>query len=294
MTTTSTSNHSSCVASGWASETYNDTRLSLRSEEVLYSKTSKFQQIEVVKTNSHGNVLFLDGALMTTEADEYIYHEMLAHVPLCSLPKPPKQVLIIGGGDGGTVREVLRHESIERVVLCEIDGHVIEASRRFLPTIASKLDDTRVDIQVRDGVAYMQEAPDEAFDAILIDSTDPIGPGEGLFNQSFYEEARRVLTPEGVLSAQTESPISEPDNVKTIYAKLKRVFPVVEAYWGVVPTYPGALWSWAFCSKTVRPLEHINDAQLAKLEASNQYLNSGLLKGCFSLPNNLKQVLNFS
>ena len=152
--------------------------------QTLYKGQSEFQSIDILETSGFGRLLLLDGLVMTTEKDEFVYHEMISHIPLLAHPNP-KQVLVIGGGDGGTIREVLKHPSVERAVLCEIDGMVIEASKQWLPTIACALDDPKVEIQVADGAAYVAKHKN-TFDVILIDSTDPIGPGARLFNKEFY------------------------------------------------------------------------------------------------------------
>ena len=166
--------------------------IAIKAGKVLVSKQTPFQKLEIFETESSlGRVLTLDDLMMTTEGDEYHYHEMIAHIPMMH-HKCPKSVLVIGGGDGGTVREVLKHDTVERVVLCEIDGDVIEYSKQFLPTIACKLDDPKVEVLVQDAIEYVKDKKDE-FDIILIDSTDPMGPGEGLFTDEFYTNVKRSL-----------------------------------------------------------------------------------------------------
>lgn len=266
-------------------------RYGLRVSETLFSKQSEFQQVDVVTTKAYGRMLLLDGLVMTTERDEFVYHEMISHVPLLSMPRPPRRVLVIGGGDGGTVREVLKHPSVEEVVLCEIDPVVIEASKAYLPTIAAELDNPRCTIEVRDGVDYIQQQPDESFDVILIDSTDPIGPGVGLFNVAFYEQVKRVLAPDGIVTAQTESPFFEEEGLNKIYSNLREVFPVTTGYYGIIPTYPGNLWTWCFCSKSVQPGQPADKERQAVITATTHYYNEAIHQGAFALPSFLRRSI---
>ena len=174
--------------------------------ENLYSKKSKFQQVDIFKSKTLGNVLTLDGLMMTTVEDEFFYHEMIAHIPLCS-HKNPENVLVIGGGDGGTVREVLKHPSVKNVDLCEIDALVIEASKMFLPSIAGKLDDKRVNIYVEDAIEFIKTKKN-CYDVVLVDSTDPMGPGVGLFTEEFYTNVKESLKKGGIVTPQSESPFA--------------------------------------------------------------------------------------
>lgn len=262
-------------------------RLSYKITETLYHGESSFQKIDVVDTVAYGRMLLLDGLVMTTEKDEFVYHEMISHIPMLAHPNP-KKVLVIGGGDGGTVREVLKHPSVEEVVLCEIDGDVIDVSRRFLPSIAGKLDDPRVDIQVRDGVAYIAEQKNR-FDVILIDSTDPIGPGEGLFTEEFYHNVKAALTENGIMANQSESPIANPREIRLVYALLGRVFPTVTPYVATIPTYPGHYWSWAFCSESRKPADGFDNPVAAELEKGCKFFNRDVHKAVFALPNFVRE-----
>jgi spermidine synthase len=280
----------------WVTERNQGTAFSFKVESVIESKQTDFQKLDVLKTSTYGNLMLLDGLVMTTERDEYVYHEMISHVPLCALAKPAKRVLIIGGGDGGTLREVLRHPSMEEAVLCEIDGAVIEAGRQHFPTIGCAFDDPRATVLVADGVAYMKEASPESFDVILIDSTDPIGPGVGLFTQAFYHNAKRALTPYGILTAQTESPFADHVGMSRIYDVLHDVFDYVTAYHGTIPTYPGHLWTWSFCTKsaTVNPWDAISADYVASLETSEsplKYYNYDLHHGAFAHPTVMKNLV---
>ena len=172
--------------------------LAIKAKEVLFSAQSPFQKVEVFESDSMlGRVLTLDDLMMVTEGDEYHYHEMISHVPMMH-HKNPKSVLVIGGGDGGTVREVLKHDTVERVVLCEIDGDVVEECKKYLPTIACELDNPKVEVLVQDAIEYVKDKENE-FDIVLIDSTDPMGPGEGLFTDEFYTNVKRSLKKGGIV-----------------------------------------------------------------------------------------------
>ncbi len=180
--------------------------------KTLLNKKTPFQELTIVQSETLGNILLLDGIVQTTEKDEYVYHEMITHIPLFTHPNP-KKVLVVGGGDGGTIREVLKHPSIEKAVLCEIDEEVIKASKEFLPTISCGLDNPKCEIFIGDGIKYVHEHKNE-FDIIIIDSTDPFGAAEGLFGGSFYKEIYQALTAEGIFVAQTETPFYLPEVVK--------------------------------------------------------------------------------
>jgi spermidine synthase len=173
-------------------------------KKTLYHDQSEFQTLDVIETIEFGNMLVLDGMVMTTDRDEFVYHEMITHVAMNTHPNP-KEVLVVGGGDGGVIREILRYPTVIRAVLAEIDGKVIEASKKYFPQIAGKLDDPRVDIQVTDGIRHIQENKGK-YDVIIVDSTEPVGPAVGLFQKPFYEGIYEALKEEGIMVAQTESP----------------------------------------------------------------------------------------
>ncbi len=273
----------------WVRERFQDrTELGYKVTQVLHHSVSDFQEVDVVETVALGRMLFLDGMVMTSERDEFIYHEMIAHIPMLAHPNP-KTVLVIGGGDGGTIREVLKHPSVERAVLCEIDGEVIEVCKKYLPSIAGKLDDPKVEIEVRDGAAYIAEHPN-TFDVILIDSTDPIGPGEKLFTQEFYTHVLAALTENGIMACQSESPVAVPDECIRINRLLKSVFPYVQPYTACIPSYPGGQWTWSFCSKGLKPLAQINESVAAELEKHCRFYNREIHKTVFVLPNYVKAV----
>lgn len=264
--------------------------IAIKAGKVLFSDNSEFQKVEVFETESSlGRVLTLDDLMMTTEGDEFHYHEMIAHIPMMH-HKNPESVLVIGGGDGGTVREVLRHKSVKRVVLCEIDGMVIDACKRFLPTIACELDNPKVEILVQDAIEYIKDKKDE-FDIILIDSTDPIGPGEGLFTEEFYTNIKNSLKKGGIMVAQSESPVAQKDAVQKMYNLLKKVFPVCDTYTSNIPTYPGGYWAWAFCSVDVKPLSYFAEDRYGDIVKNCKIYNKDYHMARFALPNYLKELL---
>ncbi len=201
--------------------------------------TSAFQDIVVVDTPSHGVVLFLDGVVQITEADEFVYQEMIAHVPLIAHGNA-RDVLIIGAGDGGVLRRVLEHRGVARAVMVEIDGEVIRLAKEFLPGIGGDAwRDPRAEIIVGDGIAYVRQAPASSFDAIIVDSTDPIGVGEVVFTDEFYDNAARVLRPGGLIVNQCGVPAMQADELRTTSLRRRKFFPRVTAYVAAVPTYVG-------------------------------------------------------
>ena len=264
--------------------------LVIKTKEVLFSEQSPFQKVEVFDSDSIlGRVLTLDDLMMVTEGDEYHYHEMIAHIPMMQHPCP-KTVLVIGGGDGGTVREVLKHKTVEKVVLCEIDKMVIDVSKKFFPTVSCALDDKRVEIRVEDAIEFIKDKKDE-YDIILIDSTDPMGPGEGLFTDEFYTNIKQSLKKGGIMVAQSESPVAQQDSVKKMYEQLHRVFPIVSTYTSNMPTYPGGYWAWAFCSADVKPLEYYNDERANEIIPTCKMYNKDYHYARFALPNYLKKLV---
>ncbi|MCA2960003.1 MAG: polyamine aminopropyltransferase [Silvanigrellales bacterium] len=275
----------------WYQERHNDEiALGLHVKSVLHSVQSPFQRVDILDTTGFGRIMTLDGLMMVTERDEFVYHEMIAHVPLLVHPNP-KRVLVIGGGDGGTLREVLRHDSVQEAVLCEIDGEVVEAARKYLPFVATGLNHPRAKIHIGDGVDFVKKSDAGSFDLVIVDSTDPIGPGVGLFSGSFYKEVRRILRPGGIAMAQCESPWENAIDLKKVYGNLKDAFASVYAMTGTIPTYPFGYWSWAFASDTAHPFEKIELDRAHAIEKATRYYNTDMHRGAFALPNFLKQRL---
>lgn len=264
--------------------------VAIRVKEVLFSDQSPFQKVEILDTDSTlGKILTLDDLMMTSVGDEYFYHEMISHIPMMN-HKCPKSVLVIGGGDGGTVREVLKHDTVEKVVLCEIDGMVVDACKKFLPTIAGELDNPKVEILVEDAIEYIKTKQNE-FDIVLIDSTDPMGPGEGLFTEEFYTNVKKSLKQGGIVAAQSESPVVNKEEIKKMYTLLKKVFPITSTFTSPVPTYPGGYWAWAFCSESVEPLSYIDEKRCETITKTCKIYNKEYHQARFALPNFLKNLL---
>lgn len=215
-------------------------------QDILFDGRSAFQRIQIASSPMFGRMLILDDAVQTTERDEYMYHEMLAHLPLLTHPAP-RRVLIIGGGDGGTLEETLKHP-IEHAALVEIDQDVVTVSRRFLPGISGgAFDDARTSLVIADGIDFVRTAS-ERFDVILVDSTDPKGPGLALFSPEFYAACTRVLAPDGLLVAQSGSLLYQRELTDMVRRHLQTAFPVVGTYWAAVPAYPGVLWGFSYGS----------------------------------------------
>ena len=274
----------------WYDETFNEhTRLGLLVEETLFSEQSRFQKIEVIDTVGFGRVLVIDGVFMTSEYDEFLYHEMLAHPALTTAPSIDR-VLVIGGGDGGTVREVLRHPDVRQCVMIEIDEMVVNASKQYLPGIGTAWDDPRLDLRFIDGIEYVKTSTDDAYDVILLDGTDPVGPGAVLFDEEFYRGCKRMLSPSGVMALQSESPLLMMDIFVKTQHKLRDLFSEVHPYLGPVPLYGTGIWSWTWCSDTGEPLRPIPERQEAIVEASKAY-NQDLHQAIFALPNYVKRAL---
>ncbi|PLX89144.1 MAG: spermidine synthase [Desulfuromonas sp.] len=269
----------------WYTEKHTDhSGITLRIKKTLFSGKSPFQQLDIVETEDFGRMMLLDGLVMVTERDEFVYHDMITHPALFTHPAP-KNVLVIGGGDGGSIREIVKHPGVEQAVLCEIDGLVIEKSIALLPTMACAIDgsDPRVTLHVDDGIAYIREHQN-AFDVILIDSTDPIGPAVGLFEEEFYRLVNGALKEDGIMVAQSESPFYHAEIQRAMYRNLRAVFPIVEMYQAFIPTYPSGLWSFAFASKRYHPVDDFDRQRAASRPFATRYYNEDLHLGAFMLP----------
>jgi spermidine synthase len=260
--------------------------ITVKVTQTLHREKTPFQDLAVLDTEQFGRMLVLDGMVMTTIRDEFVYHEMITHVPLFTHPQP-KRVLVVGGGDGGSIREVLKHPSVEKAVLAEIDGRVIEASRRFLPEIAGALDDPRVDIQVVDGIQHVREHKN-TYDVVIVDSTDPIGPAVGLFTREFYQSIYEALTEEGVMVAQTESPFFNADLIRRVFKDIGAVYPVTRLYTAAIPTYPSGLWCFTLGSKKHDPLK-VDAATRPPIET--RYYTPRIHHAAFQLPRFAEELL---
>lgn len=276
--------------SAWYEETFHERfRVGFRTRRTLASRQSAFQTIELFETEAYGRALALDGLMMTSERDEYFYHEMIAHLPLCAV-RHPERVLIIGGGDGGTAREVLRHPEVERVTMVEIDGDVVDLCREHLPALGA-WDHPKLEVRIEDGVAFASQAPDGAYDVVLLDGSDPVGPAEGLFNAAFYSDVKRILRPGGVFGLQSESPLLQAPVFAQVQTTLSSVFPQVRPYFGLVPLYAGgSTWSWTLASVDA-DLASWDEDRLAALEPGLRYLNREVARAAFAQPAYVKAML---
>ncbi len=263
-----------------------DLIIGCRVSNTLYSEKSPFQEIMIVDTFEFGRMLLLDNVIQTTVADEFVYHEMITHVGLNTLVEP-RRVLVIGGGDGGSVREILKHKSVERVTHVEIDGKVIEACKKFLPEISCGLDDPRVEIIVDDGIKHVRERKN-TYDMIIVDSTDPVGPAEGLFGAAFYKDLYGALTETGLFVAQTESPFFNSDLIPGIIGDVRSIFPIARLFTAYVPTYPGGLWTFTMGSKKYDPLE-VDITGIP--EINTRYYNQEIHRASFILPQFVREMI---
>jgi spermidine synthase len=262
--------------------------ITVRVEKTLFSGRSDFQDITVFETEDYGRMLVLDGAIQTTERDEFVYHEMIVHVPLLAHPAP-KRVLIVGGGDGGCVREALRHPGVERVTLVEIDGMVVECARKFLPGIASGLDDPRAEVRIEDGVKFLRGRRGE-FDVIIVDSTDPVNMASPLTRAPFFRAAKEVLAPGGLYCCQSQGPVFEAKGMRRIARAIRKVFPKVSHYLAAVPTYPGGLWSFALAAKAGKSPAAIEPRPMPR-GMKTRYYTPDVHRAAFRLPRYVEEIL---
>jgi len=258
----------------WYTEKHSENvGITMKVSRTLFSGKSDFQQLDILETLEYGRMMLLDGLVMVTERDEFVYHDMITHPALFTHPDP-KKVLVIGGGDGGTIREIMKHKNVELAVLCEIDGLVIDQAIELLPSMSCEIDGSnpRVKLHVDDGIAYIKAHQGE-FDIILVDSTDPIGPAEGLFEEDFYRTVSAALKDDGIMVAQSESPFYHAEIQKNMYGNLRSVFPIVEMYQAFIPTYPSGLWSFAFASKKYHPVRDFDRKRAQNREFDTRYYN---------------------
>lgn len=265
----------------WISEVGPSFGFTVETTEHLYSARSPYQQIDIYQTAHCGKLMLLDGIIQFTEYDEFAYQEMLAHLPLFAHPCP-ERVLVIGGGDGGILREIAKHDCVKRIDLCEIDAMVIEAAKKFVPSMSCGFDDPRVAVHIADGSKFVADK-DSEYDVIIVDSTDPVGPGESLFNAEFYSKMKRALKPDGVIASQSESIYLHPAVIKRLMRINLDLFGSYNYALMLVPTYPtgtiGA--SVVSCSRDVKnPVREPDASMLAKL----RYYTSAIHRASFVLP----------
>ncbi len=266
---------------------------SLSVDKVLYDDTSNFQHIQVFENRQFGRVLTLDGVVQTTQGDEFIYHEMLTHVPILAHGNA-RNVLIIGGGDGGIAREVLRHQSVEAVTMAEIDEGVIAFSKTYLPSLSDgAFDDPRLKLVIADGANFMANSVDK-YDVIIIDSTDPIGPGEVLFTDNFYSDAKKCLADGGVMVTQNGVPFMQPDELQSTMYAFQRLFVDWGCYTACIPTYAGGPMAFGWGSLSTTPRNVSVDVLCERLAAARlelAYYTPDVHKAAFSLPRYIEKLL---
>ncbi|MET3575743.1 spermidine synthase [Bhargavaea ullalensis] len=259
--------------------------ITMKIKRTHHVEQTDFQLLEMAETEEWGNMLFLDGMVMTSERDEFVYHEMVAHVPLFTHPHP-KKVLVVGGGDGGVIREVLKHPEVELAVLVDIDGKVIEYSKKYLPSIAGKLEDPRVDVRVGDGFMHIAESENE-YDVILVDSTEPVGPAVNLFTKGFYAGISKALKEDGLFVAQSDNPWFKADLIRQVQKDVREIFPVTKMYTANIPTYPSGLWCFTLGSKKYDPLQ-VEESRFHEIDT--KYYTDELHKAAFVLPKFVKDL----
>ena len=276
----------------WFTENHSDNvRFSIKVDKHLKSVQSDFQRIDIFETPEFGRVLALDGFIMVTEKDEYIYHEMITHIPMAVNPDLAN-VRVIGPGAGGTVRELPRYSHIQNIDMVEIDEMVVEVCREYLPQTACRLSDPRVQLYYQDGLRYVRGKENE-YDLIIVDSTDPFGVGEGLFTKEFYGNCYKALKDDGIMVNQHESTFytSYANSMKRAHSRIKSTFPIALVYQAHIPTYPSGHWLFGFASKKYDPRSDLKADRWNALGLKTRYYNTILHTGCFAIPNNVRDCL---
>ena len=276
----------------WFSENHTpDVQLSLRVDRQLYSRKSDYQKIDVLETPEFGKVLVLDGNIMLTERDEFIYDEMITHVPMAVHPCITR-VLVIGVGDGGVVRELTRYDQIERIDLVEMDEMVAEACRQYLPENACRLDDDRVHIYYENALKFIRRCENK-YDLIIVDSNDPFGPSEGLFTREFYGNCYKALKADGIMVNQQGSPFYAEDAMamQRSHKRIVNTFPISRVYQAHIPTYAAGYWLFGFASKKYHPIEDLNPERWNSQHLRTRYYITRLHVGAFYLPAFLEEML---
>lgn len=276
----------------WFTERHTpNVNFSIKVDRQIYCGRSEFQRIDVFESDEFGRFLTLDGFMMLTEKDEFIYHEMITHVPMAVHPNV-RDVLVIGAGDGGVIRELARYDSIQHIDLVEIDELVVEVCKKYLPKTACRLDDPRVSAHYEDGMRFVRSCENQ-YDLIIVDSTDPFGPGEGLFTKEFYGSCYKALREDGVMVNQHESPFYKEDAaaMQQAHQRIAESFPVCRVYQAHIPTYPSGHWLFGFASKKYHPVYDLNAAAWNLRGIGTGYYNTKLHAGAFALPNYVERLL---
>lgn len=276
----------------WYSEYHTpNVRFSIKVQKQLYSEQSNYQKIAVYQSPEFGRFLTLDGVMMLTERDEFIYHEMITHIPMAASPLI-KNILVIGAGDGGVLRELSKYKDIESIDLVEIDRRVVEVCKEFLPQTACGFEDKRVTVHYADGLKFVRFIENK-YDLVIVDSTDPSGPGEVLFTKEFYGNCYKALTQNGIMVNQHESPFYKQDalEMKRAHKRIAESFPICKVYQAHIPTYPSGHWLFGFASKQLHPVNNLDADAWNILNIMTRYYNTNLHKGAFYLPNYVEEML---
>lgn len=276
----------------WYTENHTkNAKFSIRVEKQLFSGQSPYQRVDVFESKEFGRFLTLDGFMMMTEKDEFIYHEMITHIPMAVHPYA-KKILVIGGGDGGVVRELTKYDSVEHIDVVEIDKMVVDVCKKYLPITACGFDDERVEVHFQDGLKFVRRYENE-YDLIIVDSTDPFGPGEGLFTKEFYGNCYKALTDDGILVNQHESPFykNDAEAVVRMHKRIVLSFDIARLFQAHIPTYPSGHWLFGFSSKKYHPLRDLNEKQWLSYGIDTKYYNINLHKGAFYLPNYVEELI---
>ena len=276
----------------WFTERHtSDVKFSIKVDKQLFSAQSDFQRIDVFDSKEFGRFLTLDGYMMLTERDEFIYHEMIVHVPM-AVHQSVKNVLVIGAGDGGVIRELTKYPAIENIDMVEIDELVVEVCKKYLPLTSCRLDDERVNIIYQDGLKYVRTRENE-YDLIIVDSTDPFGPGEGLFTKEFYGNCYKALKEDGIIVNQHESPFYQEDALamQRAHKRIVESFGISKVYQAHIPTYPSGHWLFGFSSKKYHPTKDFDAAAWNMLGIKTKYYNTRLHVGAFALPSYVEELL---
>ena len=253
----------------------------------LFDKNSKYQNVKVIETKGFGNMLINDNIVMTCERDEFVYHEMIAHVPLFSHPKP-KDILIIGGGDGGTAREVLKHKNIN-CIMVEIDSLVITACKKHLKATANVFNKSKLNLKIEDGAEFIKKYK-SAFDVIIVDSSDPVGPSSVLFGEAFYKNVFKALKAKGIAVAQAGNQFYDLENQKKALKMCKKLFKKAGFYNYNNLTYPAGPWSFLFAGKELHPIKNFKPERVKKSKIKFRYYNTEIHKSCFTQPEFVKKA----
>lgn len=266
-------------------------KFSIKVDRHIFTSQSDFQRIDIFESREFGRILTLDGYLMLTEKDEFIYHEMITHVPMAVHPDP-RDILVIGAGDGGVVRELAKYPFVRNIDMVEIDEQVVRACREHLPSTACGLDDPRLRIYYQDGLKFIRGCCDK-YDIIIVDSTDPFGPGEGLFTKEFYGNCFKALREDGIMVNQHESPFYGEDALamKRTHNRIVKSFPISRVYQAHIPTYPSGHWMFGFASKKLHPIKDFIANRCKSLAIQTNYYNTNLHMGAFYLPNYVERIL---